>query len=431
MTPTRIEDRTHYERLACGADVYVVRTTTPDLVVCRIALPGGELATGGRDTLALLQEELMPTGMRGCVRGEVRMRLDALGAHTSFESDATHFLVSLTVRREHFEAALQLIVEMLAAPVVRPREYAEAVSHLDTVFTHRAEDTSALASCTLLQTLYRRGHPHWIMGHEEARAELMRVRSADVLSFHAETLSAVGALVCVAGDGSPRTLLAATARACAALPHARPLRTPEAHPEYTNDTYEHERVVSVPDKLNIDTLAAVPLALTRESNELAALQLAVAVLGGSSTSRLFHTLRTEHSYTYGAYARLAGIMDGYPGYLSVRSVFPAPVFSPARVALKAVVERWAGEGITARELATRKEELCGSYVVGLASTASMCGALFSALLMDKPLSYLDTYRERVNALTRAEVNRAIRTHVDPSLMAVVAAGAVDAAGKPL
>jgi len=431
MTATRFEDRTHYERLACGADVYVVRTTTPGLVVCRIAFPGGELTAGARETIAHLQAELMPTGVRGCARGEVRMRLDALGAHASFASSTTNLLVSLTVRREHFEEALQLIVEMLAAPVVRPREYAEAVSHLDTMFAHQAEDTAALASCALMQTLYRRGHPHWTMGHEETRAELAQVQSADVLSFHTETLSAVGATVCVAGDGSPRTLLAATARACAALPHARPLRTPEAHPEHTHDTYERERVVSVPDKMNIDTLAGIPLAITRESDELPALQLAVGVLGGSSTSRLFHTLRTERSYTYGAYARLAGLGDGYPGYLSVQSVFPAPVFSPARTALKEVVKRWAEGGITARELAARKEELCGRYVVGLASTSNMCDALFGTLLMGKPLSYLDTYRERVNALTRAEVNRAIRTYVDPSLMAVVAAGAVDAAGKPL
>jgi zinc protease len=44
------------------------------------------------------------------------------------------------------------------------------------------------------------------------------------------------------------------------------------------------------------------------------------------------------------------------------------------------------------------------------------------------LNWLDQYPDAVNALTRDEVNTAIKTHIDPKAMVLVEAGSVAAAG---
>jgi len=171
--------------------------------------------------------------------------------------------------------------------------------------------------------------------------------------------------------------------------------------------------------------------LTKDDNDYLPLQLAVQVLGGSFTARLFHTLRTKLSLTYGSYASLAGFDDGYPGYLLAYAIFPNDVFEKGRTALRAVVKEFSAGGITARELAARKEEVAGKYKIALTTTAGMCGALFETLKSGKTVDYVDEYPALVADLTRREVNTAIKRRIEYARAVTTAAGSVDTQGAPI
>jgi zinc protease len=159
--------------------------------------------------------------------------------------------------------------------------------------------------------------------------------------------------------------------------------------------------------------------------------MGVAILGSSSSSRLFNELRTRKSLTYGAYASLEGFGDGYPGYLSASAVFPSDVFLKGREALRDVVQSFSERGVTAGELSKRKDEVLGRHVVGLSTTAGLASIVFDTLVAQRPLSYIDTIPERLRGISLARVNTAIRKHVRYTDAVTASAGGIDAKGKPI
>ncbi len=98
-------------------------------------------------------------------------------------------------------------------------------------------------------------------------------------------------------------------------------------------------------------------------------------------------------------------------------------------ATKRVLTEWYAQGITDAELAQRKTGMAGSYKVSLSTTAGMAGTILNTLNRDLDLSFIDQYPARVGALTKEQVNGAIKKHLDPEKMILIKAGTVPGATK--
>ncbi len=425
-----LTERTHYERLENGIDVLLLRTHARDVVVCSMAFQGGEYATYDRRTVADLFSVMLPTGTRTKKRALVREIFDDLGVSVSFQETNMNLIVSLACRPAVFADAFTLVIELLCDPRSTSREYNESLARLATEYEHACEDTKRQAEIALTRALYGNGHPHWEPLPKDLRRELEHVTSQDVLDFHRATFSSVGGLVVIVGDLHERDTAALVRTVCARVPTVRSA-APELHPERVSVPKEKDIVVSLKDKMNVDTLLAIPLSVTREHADFHALRVGVAILGESCTSRLFLSLRTRQSLTYGTYASLGGMSEGFPGYLLADALFPADVFLKGRSALREEVARWAEKGVTKAELARRKEEIVGKHKVGLSSTRGLGTALFSAMLSGRGVEYVENIPSIVESLTLREVNAAIGSHVRYDLAVTAAAGSVGNDGAPL
>ncbi len=425
-----VHDRTHYERLENGVDVFLLRTHVRDIVVCNMAFPGGDHATYDTQTIADLLETILPTGTSTHKRITVREALDTLGVSLTFQVTHTHLVVTLASRTAVFADALTLVVDILTNPRVTSREFQEAVAQLCTAYEHAREDTRMQASIALVRSLYAPGHPHWAPLPSELRDEVTKVHMQEVLNFHRATFSGVGAVVCVAGDLHEKHMTSLLRDVYARLPLLRSASAP-VHPDRIVLVSKKDEIISMREKMNVDTLLAIPLSVARDHADYHALLIGVSILGGSCSSRLFTSLRTKQSLTYGAYASLAGMTDGYAGYLLANAIFPNDVFRKGRGALREEVARWAEKGVTSSELLRRKEELVGNHKVGLSTTRGIAGAMFAAVLSGRGIEYVDNFPSVVEALTLREVNTAIKSHVRYDLAVTAAAGSVDSDGAPL
>jgi len=426
-----VSTRTTYERLENGLDTYILPTHTTDVVLARVVLRGGAHAVYDHPMRAALFGACMPSGMKGVPRRTLRDTFAAHGARVSVHVEAEHMVLTVAARKAAFDEAFRLAVGMFVAPSLAARDHAEALATLATDIENSKEDTGAQAAATLNRTFYTQGHPLWTMSPEEREKDLATSSLTHVRAFHKDTLSAVGGFVCLAGDVHPKKHAILLREVLSMIPGTAPNKYPISHPGNTASDYERNTILSMKDRMNIDLLLGIPLAITTEHDDYYALALGVHILGGSATSRLFHSLRTKKSLTYGAYARLAGMTDVHAGFMKATTVVPNDLFSAAHSALTSEVKTWAEKGVTAKEVAAHKEELIGRTQVGLASTSGLLGALSGTIQSKKPVSHIDEYPTILTALSPATVNRAIKSHVDVRNAATVAAGAVDAHGKPL
>jgi len=141
------------------------------------------------------------------------------------------------------------------------------------------------------------------------------------------------------------------------------------------------------------------------------------------------TVRDKEGLTYniGAGVSQDAIADGA---WDISASFAPALLDKGVASTRRELQKWWTDGITDTELADRKQGLVGGYFVGMSTTGGVAGAILVAIQRGYDLTWLDGYPEAIKALTRAQVNTAIKTHLDPAKMVLVEAGSVKPAGGP-
>jgi zinc protease len=106
-------------------------------------------------------------------------------------------------------------------------------------------------------------------------------------------------------------------------------------------------------------------------------------------------------------------------------------FAVARSGILKEVERIRDEPPTDEEVADAKKYLLGSLPFKLTTNAHVAEQLVNAERFGLGFGYLDDYRKAVEAVTPADVAAVAKKYLDPSRIVLIAAGPVDAKGKPL
>lgn len=428
---TSIAQRVTYERLPNGVDLYLLKTSVQDVVVTHIAIPGGALAIQ-KESVSYILADLMPFGTGKKKRTAVLEKLESLGVQVYASFSDTYLDLRLVSRKVVFAEAVSLIFETVVNPLFEDREIDIARERVSTALSHQKEDTHVQASVALDRALFAKGHPHWREDTRALERELVSVSKNEIQEAYEDVRTGVGALLCIVGDVTMKDLTPSLRRAVSAL------QSRIQPDEYTRFDIkklqlhtERHHVVSIHDKVNIDTLFGIPLFITHNHSDFLPLSLGVHVLGMSSTSRLFNILRTRKNLTYGSSATLVGYSARFPGYLQGTAIFPKNVFQVGRDSLQEVVRQFCERGITSKELQEHKEEVVGSYAVRLSTTAGVCQTLLQTIKSERPVSYIDEYIARIDDISHREVQNAIHTHMDYNLMKTAAAGSVSKDGSPI
>jgi len=144
------------------------------------------------------------------------------------------------------------------------------------------------------------------------------------------------------------------------------------------------------------------------------------ILGGTSSSRLFQEVRELRGLAYNVYSfqslHAGAGMIGL--YLGTR---PDNV-GPALQVVADELERLRRDGVTDEELERSKENVKGRIVLSLESTAARMSRLGAAVLSELPLLSLDEVVERVESVTRDELNGLMRELLAPERLSAAAIG---------
>ncbi|WP_225429981.1 M16 family metallopeptidase [Deinococcus detaillensis] len=145
------------------------------------------------------------------------------------------------------------------------------------------------------------------------------------------------------------------------------------------------------------------------------------VLGGSTlSSRLGTELRDKEGLTYGVSSGFAALQQ--PGAFTISlQTNPKDTNKAIQGALN-ILRDIRDNGLSTTEVATSKNGLLSSYIVGLSNPAALAST-FTGLVSDGlPLSELTDYQAKINAVTPAAVNQAAKELLDPDNIVEVTAG---------
>ena len=151
-----------------------------------------------------------------------------------------------------------------------------------------------------------------------------------------------------------------------------------------------------------------------------------AILGSGFTARLLGNVRDKEGLTYGIYGYLAN--DTFSdGDFRIAGTFSPALLDKGIASTQRQLNLWYQDGVTDQEVADRKTNLVGTFKVNLATTDGMANQLLATVNRGLPLTWLDTYPTEIAALTPAQINGAIKKHLNPDKMILIKAGTIPGA----
>lgn len=417
-------ERGHRTQVA-GIDLISYPTQVKQVVVLLGALPAGDAMATGNENIAVptLTGMMLDRGTRTLDQFAIAERLENVGAELSFGVGTQ----SLEIRGKCLRKDLPLVLELLAAqlrtPALAPAELEKARQHFIGVLEEERQSTEARADERFAAALFPPGHPNHPHSIDEYIAAAKVATIAEVRAFHAKNYGPQHMTLVVVGDVAPAEVEAEVQRHFAGWTGGRDYIRPSAPAAPgAAETF----IVPLQGKTSVSVLMGQATGLRYRDPDALALRLGTAVLGHGFTGRLMGTVRDREGLTYSIGAGVAedSITDGE---WHIAASFAPQLLDRGIASTRRVLETWWHDGVTEQELAAHKQGIIGGYQVSLSTTTGLAGAILTSVQRGYGLEWLDGYPQAVRAVTREQVNHAIRAHLDPSRQVLVKAGSVPGA----
>jgi hypothetical protein len=273
---------------------------------------------------------------------------------------------------------------------------------------------SFLANEQLARVIYGE-HPYSrISATPESIAAMTR---DDLINFHRRVMIPNNAVLVVGGDFKREEMHARIEKLFGAWqPGEAQLSEFPAPPRRTRRTLY---LVDRPDSAQSNIVIA-NLALTRTDPDYFPLLVMHTILGANASSRVFMNLREDKGYTYGAYTNLDARRTA--GTFRATAEVRTPVTGDSLKEFFYELGRIRDEVVSEKELDDARSYLTGIFPIRLETLDGLIDQLLQIKMFDLPDDYLHTYRERVSAVTRAEVQRVARRYITPDQTAIVIVG---------
>lgn len=144
------------------------------------------------------------------------------------------------------------------------------------------------------------------------------------------------------------------------------------------------------------------------------------VLGAGASSRVFMNLREDKGYTYGAYTRLN--TKRLAGDIEATAEVRNEVTGDSLKEFFYELERIREEPVADEELADAKSFLTGVFPIRAETQEGLTNLIVNQQLYGLPDDYLQTYREKIAAVTVADVQRVAQNYVRPDEATIVIVG---------
>jgi zinc protease len=409
-----------------GIDVVIVPTGVQDVVTITGTLPAGDdRSPADNVALATVTGEMLDQGTVRQDKFAIAQKLGSVGAALSFSVGSNTLQIGGKSLKRDLPLLVGLMAEQLRDPAFSEAELAKQKKQLDGAIRAQLDDPGFRASDAFSRAVFPAGHPNRAAPPEQFLADLARTDVASVRRFHSQYYGPAGMRLVIVGDVDPSAAQAEIRKAFKGWTGGVPAPAVSKAPSLQAPRTE---TIFMPDKASVAVVMGQPTQLRYADPDALLLRLGTRILGsGGFTSRLMANVRDKEGLTYGISAFLTD--DTFAdGAWSVQADFAPPLLEKGVASTRRQIESWHADGVTDAELARAKTELAGTYQVGLATTGGLAGAILVMLNRGMPLSFVDEYPKRIAAMTREEVNGAIKRHIDPAKLVLVQAGTIEGAG---
>ena len=396
-----------------GLTVILMEYKRVPLIHYRAVVRGGSVIDStGREGVAEMTTALMREGTTTRSASQIARAIDFIGGSLSAAAGLEYCAVQAEVLAKDADVGLDLFSDIILHPTFPQDELERERKQRLATLESMKEDPATVASTVFTATIFG-DHPY---GRQTVgtRTSVAAVTREHLLEFHQRTFVPNNCVLVIVGDFRSAEMLGKIRRTfgewnkgtayTVALPMPRRL------------TGRKVVLVDKPDATQIQIVAG-NIGIDIKHPDAFAVRVANTVLGGGFTSRLMEALRVNRSLTYG-----------------VASSFPSNLFGGTCVistytkneSLKEMLDAMLGEVRKFRDQGAARDEwkkaqnfLAGSLARGMQTPGALASRLTETEIYAFPSDYIETYIERVRAVSQEDVRRVAREHFPLEDMLIV------------
>jgi zinc protease len=415
--------RTRRFQLSNGVTLLVLENPANPTVSLAGSMRAGEyFSPAGKDSLAGITASMLGKGTRRRSKLEIAEELESAGARVGLSSNTFTVSVSGLSLSRDLPMIVSTLAEELREPAFPAEEFEKMRQRIIASIQEEQDDTRVRAYDRMTQLVFPEGNPFHQTPPEKAIGQIESITIDDIREFHQRFYGPSSMILAVVGD-----VKADDAYAMFEEKLGKWQGAPEAVIDITETPLQPAAIretVVMKDKPNADVVIGHASRLRRSSPDFIAARIANNALGQSTlSSRLGLKVRDEMGLTYGINSSFAesGIGDG-PFVITV-TVAPENI-SLAVDATVEIVNDYITNGIREDELKDEQSSIIGSFKIGLATNGGLASQLAASELFGLGVKYLDEYPSLVSAITKSEVDEAIRKYIHPEVATTVVAGTI-------
>lgn len=400
-----------------GARVYLVQARELPMVDITLVFDAGSARDPtGKHGLACFSNALMDEGAGDLSADEIARRLEGVGAR--FSSDCSRDMATLDLRSlvdgKLLKPALEVFARLVAEPSFPEASLARERERALIALQRDAQSPGAIVSKAFYRSLYGE-HPyaHHPRGDPTGLSSITR---QDLVNYHKRYYVGANAVVAIVGDVSTKQAKQIAKQLVGKLPRGE---TPPPVPEVTNLDKPRQRRIAFPSSQTHIRIGQP--GMRRGDPDQFPLYVGNYILGGGGmVSRLFEEVREKRGLAYSAYSYFSPMRRKGPFTVGLQTEN-----SQRETAIQLVrqtVKRFIESGPTEEELEAAKKHLTGGFALRIDSNGDIAGYLAVIGFYQLPLTYLDDFIPRVEAVTVEQIREAFGRRVDPTKLATVVLG---------
>jgi zinc protease len=383
----------------------------PMVVVEVLIDAGARRDPAGKEGLAALTADLLTEGTKTRSASQISEATDFIGAALGSSADVDYASLGLTVLAKDLDTGLTLLTDIMVHPsfpdaeVTRRRESALASMKAD------EDEPGRVAQRAFAELLFRNEpYGHLAVGKPETVRKLTR---QDLASFYQRFYHPEGSIITVVGDVSTADI---RTRLEAALKDWRTADTPPFI--YPPATAHAPQTPTIDKPITQANIILGERGIARDNPDYYALQVMNYILGGGGfSSRLLDNIRTKAGLAYSVASFFT--VNKSPGSFQVVMQTKNESATDAIQRACAELERIRREPVTDDELQEAKLYLTGSFPLRLDTNTKLAGFLAQVEFFNLGADYADTYPQRINTVTKEDVQRVAQQYLHPDQMDLV------------
>ena len=419
FTPPKSADHRHV--LSNGVVVFVVEDHTLPLVdISVLVRTGTYLDPLDKIGLAnLTGSQMRAGGTTSKTPSEFDEEVAFLAAQVGSSIGSTRGRARLGCLTKDLDVGLGLFFEMLRNPRFDQARLDLAKSQAMQQMQRRNDRTSGIEAREWGRLMHGDAHFTTL---PRTQASMEAIAREDLVAFHQRYYHPGGFIFAVSGDVETEEILAKLeghmdgweANPTPVPPVPKPAHTPQP------GLY----LVDKPD-VNQGRISLGHLGTTRDNPDRYAIQIMTDIFGGGGfTSRLTTRVRSDEGLAYSVRS-VFGLGVYYDGVFAARFESRSETVARATAIVLEEIERIRTERVSKEELSTAIASFVDTFSMNYSSAASTANLFAGDEYTGRDPSYLETYRDRLSAVTADDVLRVAREYLHPDRLVILGVGNLD------